>query len=228
MKKIYLIAAVLAIACGALVYVYFTGLEQRVAEAEREHALPEVEMTDVVVAAADIPPLTEISEDMLKIERYPADYMGEEVARSKEQVTGLQSDGTIVRGQIIMTTAVGTLEEVVPSLSAKVPKGMQAMTIGVDVSSGVGGYVVKGDRINILGFIPGNEEEDIPDETLIAIDGAEVLVVGNKGYTGEDGAIYTSLTLALTEKQTLKLYELMNTANIYFTLNPFAQEGEGQ
>ena len=228
MKKIYLIAAVLAIACGALVYVYFTNLENRVTEAEKEHALPPVEMTDVVMAAIDIPPLTEITEEMIKTERFPAEYVGEDVATSIEDVVGLQADGTIVSGQMIMKTAVGSLEEVVPSLSARIPEGMQAMTIGVDVSSGVGGYAANGDRINILGFIPGDEDAGIPDKTVIAIDGAEVLQVGNKGFTGENGSIYTSLTLALSEAQTVKLYELMNTANIYFTLNPFIQEGEAQ
>ena len=228
MKKIYLIAAVLAIACGVLVYTYFSGLEARVVEAEKEHAVPAVEMTNVVTAAVDIPPLTEITEEMISIERWPAEYIGEDVATSVDDVAGLQADGTIVKGQMIMKTGVGTLDEVVPSLSARVPEGMQAMTIGVDVSSGVGGYVENGDCINILGFIPGNEDEGIPDKTVIGIDGAEVLQVGNKGFTGEDGAIYTSLTLALSEAQTVKVFELMNTANIYFTLNPFIQEGEAQ
>ena len=228
MKKIYLIAAVLAIACGVLVYMYFSGLENRVAEAEREHAAPVVEMTDVVLAALDIPPLTEITEEMIVVESYPAEYVGEDVATSIEDVVGLQADGTIVSGQMIMKTAVGSLDEVLPGLAARIPEGMQAMTIGIDVSSGVGGYVENGDRINILGFIPGDEEMGTPDKTVIAINSAEVLQVGNKGFTGEDGSIYTSLTLALTEAQTIKLYELMNTANIYFTLNPFTQEGEAQ
>lgn len=228
MKKIYLIAAVLAIACGALVYLYFSNLEIRVAEAEKEHAAPVIEMTDVVVAITDIPPLTEITEKMIQIQRFPADYVQEGVAREAADVLGLQADGTIVKGQMIMTTAIGSLEEVVSGLSARVPEGMRAMTISVDTSSGVGGYVNDGDRVDLICYIEGDEENEIPPETVFAASGAEVLKVGNRGYTGEDGGLYTSLTLALTPAQTLKIYELMNRGSIYFTLEPMVPGGEAE
>ena len=218
MKKIYLIAIVVALLCGFLVYMYLGNVESRVAQAEKEHELPPVEMTNVVVAVTEIPPYTPITEEMVVIERFPAEYVDENVATDLSQVKDLQANGTIVAGQMIMTTALGTLEDIVENLSASVPAGMRAMTLSVSTSSGVGGYVTDGDNVDILGYIPGDPEKDIPEVLEVTIAGAKVLAVGDADYTAEDGKLYTSLTLALTQTQTLKVLELIEKGDYYFTL----------
>lgn len=225
MKKIYLIAAVIALACGALVYMYFSNLEGRVAEAQKEHAAPAVEMTNVVVASADIPPYTDITEEMIAIERFPAAYVNENMAVSADEVLGLQSDGHIVPGEMIMTTALGTAEEVAASLSGMIPEGMRAMTMSIATSSGVGGYIVDGDHVDLLCFIEGDEETGAEPVASIALSDVPVLRIGNVDFTPDGGAIYSSLTFALTPAQTLKLYELMNKGSIYCTLCPREKKG---
>lgn len=225
MKKIYLIALVFALLCGFLVYTYLGNVENRVAQAEKEHQVPEVKMTGVVVAARDIPPMTEITEEMVFLDTFPEEYVDENAARTLDDVIGLQADGTIVKGQMIMTTAVGTLEEIIPDLAARIPEGMRAMTISVSTSSGVGGYIKADNSVDILGYIPGDPDENIPEVLEITIRNAKVLAVGDAVYSDESGSLYSSLTLALTQSQTLQVLELIEKGDYYFTLYRMDTDG---
>lgn len=228
MKKIYLIALIFALLCGFLVYTYIGSYEDRITQAEIDHAAPVVEMTTVVVAACDIPPKTKIKEEMVYLDSFPAEYVSENAARSLEDVIGLRSDGTIVEGQIIMATAVGTLEEIVTDLAARIPDGMRAMTVSVSTSSGVGGFVKAGNKVDLLGYIPGNPDEGTEEILEVCITGAEVLAVGDADYSEEDDKLYSSLTLALTKSQTVEVLELVEKGDYYFTLYRMESEEGSQ
>lgn len=176
MKRTYLIAALFAIICGLLIYKYLGSLEERTQKAEQgakgETVQATLAMKKLVVAAQDIPPLTPLTEEMLAEKEFPADYAPENAATDLKALIGLQADGTIYTGEILLTTSVGKLEELSEDLAFEVPEGMRAMTINIDSLSGVGGYIVKGDRIDLMHYIEAelwvdeSEEaaEEVPDE----------------------------------------------------------------
>ena len=188
-----------------------------------EHEAPPVEMASVIVAATDIPPLTEITKEMIEVRSYPAEYVDSGAASEVTDVIGLQSGGTIVQGQPIMTASVGTPEEVAPQLSAKIPEGMRAMTIDCYTAQGIGGYVKAGDKVDMLGYIPADEDAGISETLEISIYGATVLEAGNADFTEED-TLYSTLTLALTQAQTIQVYSLMEKGEYYFTLWPMSTD----
>lgn len=156
MKKVGLIAAIAAIICGIAVYLYFGSIEQRI---NNEVEKQKVVTTRVVVAAQLIPPYTEITEEMLRYEEFPADYANKKAAKEFDEVVGLKADGTIVEGELILTSMLGTSEDVGASLSYDIPDGMRAMTVEVGINSGVGGYITKGDLIDLMLYLPVEAEE---------------------------------------------------------------------
>lgn len=236
MKKIGIIAAFAAVVCGIAIYFYIGNIEQRIAKAENKK--PELEMTNVVVAAQIIPPYTVITEKMLRVESRPVDYTSKDTAKELSQVVGYMADGTIASGEPILTSVLGTSEEIGASLSYEIPDGMRAMTISIGLEPGVGGYLTKGDLIDLMLFLPaaeeGEKEENAEDAsgteekkvnqlelndgesfplnsslTTTVLESALVLELGDATYNAEEGGIYASLTLALESENCIKLFTAM-------------------
>ncbi len=230
MKKIGLIALLAALLCGAAVYLYLGSVEQRIAAANQ---VQEIEMTQVVVADRLIPAMTPITEDMLRYEQYPADYVNAGAAKSFEQVVGLLSDGTVVEGELILTAKLGTAEEIGTGLSCRVPDGMRAMTVNLETDAGAGGYITKGDRIDLMLYVTAEAEEGSKSglrtesgETYriggsvvtVVLEAAEVLELGEVTFDSDGGGLYSGVTLALTPKDCLKLYAAMKQGQLYAAL----------
>ena len=213
MKKIALLSVLAALLCGIAVYVYFDNLEDRVAEAAVSEP---VEMVTVVAAAADIPAYTEITEELLTLREYPAEYVHEDAARDPELVLGLLSDGFIAQGETIMLTALGIGEDLGAALSYEVPDGMRAMTIDVSVITGVGGYLTKGDLVDLalnLSLSPAEETEE-ETEAPEAAEGGEETVPGAGTITTRDGVEYV-LPDSLTEIL-LQSVEILRVGDVTF------------
>ena len=235
MKKVGIIAAIFAIICGIALYLYLGSVERRVAEARVKQQEP-VEMADVVIAAERIPPYTAITEEMLRLESYPAEYVNKQTAKSFDEVIGLKADGTIAEGEIILVSKLGTSEELGASLSYDVPDGMRAMTIDMGVSAGVGGYLTKGDLIDLMLFMSTGASEDDEDTntdkktgsslvteagvdfptqqsiTTVVLEAANILALGDVSFTAEGSGVYSSITLALSPADCLKLFTAMKQA----------------
>lgn len=231
MKKIGLIAALAAVICGIAVYLYISGVEQRIAAASRE---TKVETADILVAAREIPPFTEITEDMLAHTACPADYVRPEMATEAVQVLGLQADGTIVEGEPFLMTKLGTSETLGASLSYDIPAGMRAMTVSLGTDAGTGGYITKGDRIDLMmslavdpksetdysRFAPDSDKCFRTEEriTTVVLKDAEVLELGEVTFDSEAGGLYSGLTLALTPEECLQVFSAMEQGGDFYAL----------
>lgn len=236
MKKVGLIAVLAAIICGIAVYLYIGTVEQRIAAAGKKQKL---EMTNVLVAAKEIPPYTEITEEMVKSRAVPADYVNPDAAREPEEVLGLCADGTIVEGEMFLTSKLGTPEELGASLSYDIPDGMRAMTVSIGRESGVGGYITKGDLIDLMLFLAAEyEDPEEPDRlvtsegttfrlnggvTTVVLEAVTVMELGDVTFDDESGGLYSSLTLVLSPEDCLRLYSAMmqaqlNGGELYATL----------
>lgn len=235
MKKIYLISALVAVLCGILVFGYVNATENKIAKLSEEKQL---KMTSVVVAKTDIPPFTPITQDMLEYAQFPAGYVPENSAGFYKEVVGSIANGTIVKGEIIMLTAVGSLEDIGNSLSYQIPDGMRAITISVGTVSGVGGYIVKGDLIDVMVYIETDDSKDsvktsegqsrkLPGGVVkTVLEAAQVLRTGEKGFAQDGSAVYSNLTLALSPADCEKIYAAMNQGSLYVTLRQIADDSE--
>ena len=230
MKKVSLIAALAALICGFAVYLYLNSVEERIARAEQEQA---PEMTEIVVAARLIPPYTEVTADMLRLEQYPADYVSAQAIRSVDEVVGLRSEGAISEGQQLFPAMFSSGDGAGAALSFRVPEGMRAMTVPVTVSSGVGGYVVRGDLVDLLVWMQDirsdsqnhHRETEPKSDTAsrVLISGAMVLACGDVTVRENSGVLYANVTLALTPEECLKVFAALeeqekNGGAIYLTL----------
>lgn len=223
MKKIGLFAAIAALLCGFLIYSWLNSVEKRVEDAQAEQ---KIETVGIITAAVDIPPYTSITQDMLSISSFPAEYVPANAAKSYDEVLGMSADGTIYTGEMILTTAISKPEQTGGPLSYYIPDGMRAMTISVNSVSGVAGYITKGDLIDVMVYYeaePEKEENEGEGEgkdniiytsfgtsfdasagiNIALLEGVEVLEIDTPFYTKE--GVYTSLTLALTTEQCTKL-----------------------
>lgn len=201
MKKVYLIAAVAAILSGVLLFFYLKNFEK----STRVEVIAEETVT-VVVPVVEIPACTEITADMLTTLKVSKSSAPENAFHDLEECVGTYYDGTLHPEQVLLKSMLSSLAEAAPSLSYTVPEGMRAMTINVNVSTGVAGYIIVGDHIDLLtNRISANQVTgEINEYTRIVGDNILVLAAGDT--TTELPAVYTTLTLALTPAQCREVY----------------------
>ena len=234
MKKMYLIAAIAALLCGFFVYRFFSEQQQPSVAAEPEP----LAMETVVMAATDIPALTEITAEMLTYSDYPADYVPEDAVRNMEDILGLQSDGRIKTGEILLGSKLGTPEEISATLSEEIPEGMRALTISTDTISGVAGYICKGDYVDLLMYVDGEstvyENEDGESYTVtesgstkVLLEAVKVLAVGELNYSTDNG-VYSNLTFLLTPEQCEQIVAARNNGSIILTLRRTGDNGQSE
>ncbi len=210
-KKKLLIAAIVVGLFGAfLVYLYAQQIQEERDEITRD-------MRPVVVASADIPAGTPLSEEMVTTEEVPAQFLPGNPLEAQDIniYLGMSVAEDLSAGEMILTSHFST-RETAHTLSGTIPTGERAMTVPVDAISGVGGLLQPGDRVDILGTFPvGQEDELIPEAsggdsigfvTMSLLQNVTLLAVGqNFGDAHETGQVrwggYGHVTLAMTPEE---------------------------
>lgn len=146
-KTLILIAAIaVGIFAGIALLNYVRGIEQGVYD--------EAQPTEVLIATADIPEGTpvaeafnsiEVTEVPLKIR--PATFID---PTNTDPITGLVARGDIPRNQIIVAGLFVDPTVVQATLRDQIPTGNVAVSLEVDTTRAVGGYLQPGDEVNIM------------------------------------------------------------------------------
>lgn len=215
MKKVYLIAGVLAIITGILIFSFTSSIKQASAR----------EYTDVVVALQMIPERTVITAEMLEIKSLPSEAVLPSAFRMPEQAIGLISAGIIEQGEVISASKVFTQGDKNNSLGFFVPEGMRAITVAVDEISGLTGFILPGDRLDIIADLMEEDKttqdpEDTILTTSILLQNIEVLASGTttNNNPGVRTLTYTSLTLAVTPEEAIIISSAELTSKLRFIL----------
>lgn len=226
-RSVLILAVLLGLATMALLYVYIEGKEA-------PSAAPVVEMGDVVVATTSIPAHVIITEEMVTLKNIPSEAIHPDAATAVNAIVGNTSNVPIYIDEQILTSKVATEENAV-NLSYRIPENMRAMTIPMNEISGVGGYLMKGDKVDILVTYemevePANPETEEEPETIIVtytqFQNIEILEKGPNGTpVTEDGPatseVASSLTFLVSPSQAEVLAFAQNTGTIHMTLrNP--------
>ncbi len=259
-------AVVLAVLAGVLVWQYVDEADER---AEEEQA-PE----EVLVAAADIARGTEtsptadsasedsdddgddddtssVNEALFETVEFPADDVQPDWLRPDdlETLEGLVASADIPKGlPIVLDQFVerGTID----GFDGIVADGKQAITISVDESHGVAGFVLPGDSVNVLLTLEvGDLASQSEDATVTAflVPGLKVLAVGQTTEFGNestptystdtngDGEVNTEddpdetpaetvrrglLTLEVNPRQAEQIAHANVAGTMYLSLNP--------
>ncbi|UUM11756.1 Flp pilus assembly protein CpaB [Clostridiaceae bacterium HFYG-1003] len=144
MKKsrvLVLLALLLAIISTFFLYQYIEGLRKQ----------PEVQVKygNVVVALTDIPQHTKITEAMLELKSVPEEAIHKDAVKAVADIVGLTTKMDILSGEQVFKSKVASKEEKT-GLSYQIPENMRAIVVPTSEVSGLAGYLVAGDRVDIL------------------------------------------------------------------------------
>lgn len=187
MRSKVLIAAV-AIMLGGIAaftaFAYLNGI-QRAAEAGSR-------MTDVLVAAQDIPRGTSASDLLASgaavVKKMPLRYVPEGAMSSLTGVTDRVLAVPVTSGEVLTSARFQYPSEA--GLAFNVPPGLVAVTVPVDDARGVAGLVKPGDRVAVLITVASRDGKG--DQTGYAVPGTKVLAVGRSTGAEAEGPRSTS------------------------------------
>jgi pilus assembly protein CpaB len=210
-----LFAAVLAAAAGGIAYLYLEGSS---ATAGSMATMP------VVVASEDLTFGTRLTEEHLKVEDFPKTAIPVGAYSSMDSVLAQTTKVFLVTGEPVLASK---LSSVGGGLSVRVPEHLRASSVDVNEISGVSGFVLPGDRVDILCTIdnaPGQASGVAVTKTILQ--NIEVVAAGVKTETGKKDPIRVqSVTLLVEPKQAEDLALGMHEGRIHLVLrNPVDHE----
>lgn len=214
-RKLILIVFALLITGSTVWFVRnWVGHQNRpVTETAKAAQAPVQETTKILVAAVDMPAGTLVQEQQLKWQPWPDGdgiedmYIVEEGHKLEDYI------GTVVRQGITAGEPVTEARLVKPGergfMAAVLSPGMRAVTIPIDATSGIAGFVFPGDRVDVIlthslvKETEAQEEGRIPrraSETILT----DVRVVAMDQSTNDqatEAAVRRSATLEVSPKQ---------------------------
>lgn len=194
MKKIYLIAVVIALATGVATYFFAN-------ELKTSSIVTGVNEATVVVAVEDIEKDTILTEDMFQIIKLPVTAVSFGTVSNTKDIIGYMTTEKIYAGEQLMARKITTVGDGEPNnrLSYELSNGMYGYSINVSNENAVSHFLREYDYINIY------KNDMIPSAEPIL---KNVQVIRISDYTanvqqeaGVEITSYSTITLALTKAQ---------------------------
>lgn len=154
MKKIKLLALASGIATFFLTFMF-------VNSERNEQVVEEVIRKPVVMAAAEIAPYTEITQDMLRIVEVEEDAIHVNAVTELQDVVGKISNTTIYESEPILVEKISERESLKSGLALNVTPGKRAITITVAADTGLANNLRAGNWVDVLALLPSDLPEDI-------------------------------------------------------------------
>jgi pilus assembly protein CpaB len=204
-RTIIIIAIILAVAAAGLSYMYISGIFGTVGK-----------MVPVLTAMQDIPLNTTITKEMLTVKNIPETYAHPQAYGAIEQVVGKTSKVPILKDEQILPNIIAAKDKPGNRFSYNISDKQRAITFAVNEVNGVGGYLVVGDRVDIL--LTRNNAGTTFTGTMMQY--KEILATGSMTVPTEDGKqkIVPTITLSLTPTEAQQLTLAENTGDIKFSL----------
>jgi len=191
-------------------------------------AAPEPPGNEVLVAAKPLPLGTIIAADMLVFQPWPKD-MVEKAYFQKGETDPATLVGKVVRHTIMAGQPVAQGALVGPGengfLAAALSPGMRAITVSVSITSGVGGFVFPGDRVDLVltQEVPGAEGQPLrTSETIVR--NLRVLAVDQRvDDTTTEAKVGRTATLEVTPKLVEKIAVARTFGSLSLSLRSIAE-----
>jgi pilus assembly protein CpaB len=211
----------------------------------------------VVVAAVDIPPLTEITPEMLTVKSIPTDFVLLNAFTDPDRAVGETTQTTIVAGEQIIQTKLTSPESAQDvfgddaPLSLIVPDGMRAFSIQVSAVGAAGGLIRPGDHVDIIqsGSVLSSPEQGTitPGSACYVLQNVQVLALDSSlaqtateadaaGIAAADAnADASRATLAVTPDQAWQLAGAQGSVSgggvgtqLWLSLRPFGESAPAE
>ena len=219
MKATPLISLGLSVVLGAgAVWLGRNYMSEDTSSAAAEASAPAVRMAGVMVAVGNIETGELVDPSMLKRVEWPEDILPEGVlASSGDLPPKAYSRGLIVAGEPVMLSKLDTSGATL-TLAGAIKPGMRAVSIVVKNDTGVAGFVLPGDRVDVNEFLPrttkgssyarGNEDMRISGDLIArpVLRNVTVLAVDQTFEPNLEGALPSNtVTLEVTPEGALAL-----------------------
>ncbi len=212
--KIMLAVALLLAIVAA--YIAYNWLQQR---ADQTGEDVNVATKTVVVAAVEIPMGIKVEAPQFKTVEWPADLLPEGSYSNIDEIVGKVSSRTIYPEDVI-TTKIVAEHAGGNNLAALITKNKRAITVRVDDVVGVGGFLLPGNRVDVIGVRPIEKTRRV--ETRIIMKDVVVLAVDQDISPDETTPkVVRAVTLEMLPESTLKVMKAANEGKIQLVLrNP--------
>jgi pilus assembly protein CpaB len=189
---------------------------------QRATQAQEVPMSNVVAASMAIPFGTKVESRHLKTLEMPAEYVPPGSFTSLEEVVDRVSMQPIVAGEILMRERF-TESESGSTLAALVSEKMRAVTVRVDDVIGVGGFLLPGNRVDV---VAARREANRRATSETVVRDVRVLAVDQTAATEKnEPVIVRAVTLEVNPAQAEVLVRAQEEGTIQLTLrNPLDDE----
>lgn len=181
-----------------------------------------VERLPVVVAALEIPSGTVIEEQHLSTRLLEKAWATDNQFTTPESVLGKVASTTIFPDEILLNQRLSVPGEGA-TLAAIIPADKRAVTIRVNDVIGVAGFLLPGNKVDVLSTVKYNKTSA---NTLTVLKEIKVLAVDQTARTNDNKpVIVRAVTLEVTPKEAEKLLTAKSKGDIQLALrNPHSVE----
>ncbi|MBX6350325.1 MAG: Flp pilus assembly protein CpaB [Clostridia bacterium] len=186
---------------------------------------------EVVVAERALPPRTVLARADLALQPFPKDYLPTGAVTSLEDALGRVTVAPLAAGEIVLAAHLAEPTSKV-ALAYHVPAGFRAFTIPIGETTAVAGFIQPGDRVDLVfvrsgGSAAGGAQGD---QATLLVQNVQVLAVGQRQDSDPQAAEgqlqgYTSLTVALTARDAVRVALALEVGKVRVALRPAAPEG---
>lgn len=218
-SRIFAVLAIAVLAGGGLAYGTYNFLQN---QPVRQVNTP---TQAVVVAAADLQLGSEIKKDDLQVVLFPAGKTPEGTFAKPEEVIGRGLIVPVVKNEPILKAKLAS-KEAGFGLPPVIPEGMRAVSVRVNEVVGVAGYVLPGNRVDVVATAsPTDARSDTTSKVVLS--NVQVLTAGTRMEQGQDQAKpvqVTVVTLLVFPEQAERLALASTEGKIQLALrNPLDQ-----
>ena len=194
---------------GFAVHAYLVAAARR---ALRPHTVP------VVVARQSIPAHTALTAAMLTVAQYTPAIRPAGAAASVAKLAGDITHVPLAQGEPVLPQDLSRVNAP-SSLSYAIHPGMRAVTLPVNLASGVADLIHPGDHVDVLAIFRPKTSGALPVVDTLE-QNLKVLAVGQHlvGQSGKQPASYTSVTLEVTPLAAERLAFATTQGSVQLTL----------
>ena len=209
------LAVVFAVAAGGGVYFYLKGMPLAQANVEPQ-------TVPVVVANTDMTFGTTLEEKHLRLVEFPKEAVPFGAYGSIDSVLAQTTKVFVVEGEPVLASKLSSIGG---GLSVRIPPNMRAMSMKINEVTGVSGFVLPGDRVDVVVTVQNAAGSNVA-VTKTILQNLEVLAAGAKTETkGNHHITVQTVTVLLDPEGAEKLALGVNQGMVHLALrNPVDHE----
>lgn len=197
MKKIYLIAVVIALAAGLATYFFAN-------ELKTSKIVTGVDEASVLIAVEDIEENTVLTEEMFQVVKLPVTAVSFGTVSDIKDIIGYIASGKILKGEQLMLGMIMPLgkDKDKGRLSYQLKDGEYAYSVSVGIENAVSYFIKENDKVNIYNSTVPSAEPLLENVRVIKISDYPANIQQN---SDTEITSFLVLTLALNKEEIAKI-----------------------